>query len=124
MTVAEIIDRFNIERPNQTEDSVKVPWLKQVEWTIYNDVIKMYDDVDLELEDFDMDSELIVPVPFEDIYINWLDAKIGFNSGDTGRYTRAMTQYNNLLLNYQQFYNRSTTPNRTRRHIIDHARML
>lgn len=58
-------------------------------------------------DDFTMSSELAVPEPFSELYLYYLDMKIGYNNNDSRRYNMAATEYNNAYLAYQQYYNRT-----------------
>lgn len=120
MTVSEIINRYNTERPNQVEDSIKVDMLKRCEHGVLNDVVEMYDDADELLEEFGLDYELIVPEPYDDIYIYYLDQRIAMNNNDLIRYNRVMTEYNNAMVSYQQYFSRTTRPKKATKHMIRH----
>lgn len=140
MTVAGIIEQYNSERPNQVLDSVKVGWLKKLESMIVKEVINTHehdltDNSKLELtvsgstlfikksgslsnhiDTFDMDTELLVPEPYDDVYIYYLDQRIALQNNDTKRYNVSSAQYNNAYLCYQQYFNRTykTLPRKKR----------
>lgn len=131
MTVAGLIEQYNTERPNQTADSLKVQWLKKVEQMIINEVLISHEH-DLEdektlnltvsgstlvidsagsfgdhINNFDMDTTLLVPEPYDDLYIYYLDQRIAYDNNDKVRYNAAAKEYNNALLTYQQYCNRT-----------------
>ena len=112
MTVAGIIEQYNTERPNNVEDALKKDFLKRVEQMIIDIIIKNHqgapDEEELieHIEDFDIDTELLVEEPYDDLYIYYLDQRISLNNNDTKRYNVASQLYNNALLTYQQKYNR------------------
>lgn len=131
MTVAGIIQQYNAERPNSIDDELKVGWLRKVEQMIISEVITQHEH-DLEdtselslnvvgsvlyiekagnltehIASFGMDTELLVPEPYDDLYLFYLDQRIAYNNNDSRRYNAAVTQYNNALLTYQQYFNRS-----------------
>lgn len=144
MTVAGIIEQYNAERPNQVDDSTKLVWLKKLEKMIINEVIishkhDLEDTTGLTLKvsgstlhitsagtltehinGFDMDTELLVPEPYDDIYIYFLDQRIALQNNDKTRFNVATQMYNNALLTYQQYFNRTyptiRKPQRTFRH--------
>lgn len=131
MTVAELIEQYNIERPNNLEDQIKISWLKSCEQMVINEIINSHDHdpmlnkelslkvaggtlyvstagtITEHMDTFGMDTELLVPIPYENVYMFFLDQKMAYNQNDTRRYNAAATQYNNALLVYKQFYNRS-----------------
>lgn len=146
MTVAGLIEQFNAERPNQVDDDVKVYWLRKCEQMLINEVLKSHEH-DLEDEDrielsvagstlkigtmgsfeehidkFDMDSNLIASEPYDDLYIHYLDQRLALNNNDTKRFNVAATMYNNALLTFQQYFNRTyktkKTPSKLFRHEV------
>lgn len=144
MTVAALIEQYNTERPNNIEDALKVTWLRKCEQMIINEVVDSHthdplDHTSLNLSvqgstlyiqeagkltdhmaGFDLDTVLLVPEPYDGVYMYFLDQRIALNQNDTRRYNAASTQYNNALLQYQQYYNRSyetiKKPKKTLRH--------
>lgn len=131
MTVAGIIEQFNTERPNQVDDDIKLGWLKKCEQMIINEIIISHEhdladedkvsltvhgstlritpagSLESHMDTFDMDTNLLVQEPYDDLYIWYLDQRIGFTQSDTKRYNMAVVQYNNALLSYQQYFNRT-----------------
>lgn len=131
MTAAGIIEQFNVERPNKVDDSLKLGWLKKIEQMIINEVIIQHEH-DLEdeskvslvvrgntlsitkagklsehIDSFDMDSEMLVKEPYDDLYIHYLDQRIALMNNDTKRYNVSSQQYNNAYFAYQQYFNRT-----------------
>lgn len=126
MTVASIIEQYNTERPNQIDDGLKIGWLKKCEMMIVDTIIKRHkgspsDEVlDKHIEDFDMDTDLLIDEPYDDLYIYYLDQRIALDQNDTKRYNTSATMYNNALLTYQQKYNREHMPLRPHKHMLRH----
>jgi len=144
MTVAGIIEQFNTERPNTVSDDIKVTWLKKVEQMLINEVMVQHDH-DLEDEDrislivkgstlqitpagsfeghidsFDMDTELLVEEPYDDLYIYYLDQRLGLMNNDTKRYNVASTQYNNAYFAFQQYFNRTYKTKSQPKKLLEH----
>lgn len=74
-------------------------------------------------EDFGMDSYLSIPEPYTDVYMHYLDMKSAYYQNDAKRYNMASQEYNNTYYAFQQWMNRTHTPDRARTHIIDHRRL-
>lgn len=55
-----------------------------------------------------MDDETEVPPPFDDMYIQFLLAKIGFYQNDIDMYNKHMSVYNTLLMDYGLWYKRTS----------------
>ena len=129
MTVAGMIEQFNMERPNGVEDSVKRDWLKKCEANLIDTVILLRDPKEGErtpeewqeyLDDFNYESEMILDAPYDDLYIYFLDQRISLNNNDVKRYNVAMRLFDNAFLTYQQKYNREHLPKQTNKQIIKH----
>jgi hypothetical protein len=129
MTVVEMIDQYNLERPNSVEDSVKRDFLKKCEANIIKDVILLYDPLVGErteeewqehLDTFDYETELCVGIPYDDIYIYYLDQRISLNNNDTKRYNVATRLFDNMFLSFKQMYNREHFPRQTKKMLIQH----
>ena len=144
MTVAALIEQYNTERPNNIEDALKVTWLRKCEQMIFNEITDSHTHDPLghtalslsvqgstlyiqeagQYEDhiagFDLDTELVVPEPYDGVYMFYLDQRIALNQNDTRRYNAAATQYNNALLQYQQYYNRMYDTNKHRKKMFRH----
>jgi len=131
MTVAGLIEQYNTERPNQVADELKVGWLKRCEQMLINEIYSSHEH-DLEdekkmtltvsgstlvigssgsfeehINGFDMDTELLVKEPYDELYLHYLDQKVAYNNNDMKRYNAASALYNNALLVYQQYFNRT-----------------
>lgn len=147
MTVAGIIEQFNTENPNQVDDNLKMNWLRKVEKSIIDTILRTHehspeDDEDMSLKvvgstlviknagdmeshinSFNMDTDLYVPEPYDDLYIYYLAQRIAMNQHDTKAYNVATTQYNNALLTYQQFYNRTHKPLQPKKVLYRHENL-
>lgn len=146
MTVAGIIEQYNTERPNTIADELKVGWLKKCEQMLINEVFITHEH-DLESEEkmelvvngstlvikpsgsfeshidgFDMDTELLVSEPYDDLYIHYLDQRAAYNNNDMKRYNTASAMFNNAMLTFQQYFNRTyktiKKPSRLLRHEV------
>ena len=126
MTVAGIIEQYNTERPNQVEDGLKMGWLKKFERMIFNIVVLTHEDAPDEEEieehfsDFDMDTELFIKEPYDDVYIEYLDQRVAYNNNDYKRYNVASQFYNNAMLNFQQYYNHTHRPLESKSYLLRH----
>lgn len=126
MTVAGIIEQYNTERPNNIEDSLKIDWLKRLEQTIVDVIIRRHqgaptdEELDEHLAYFNINSDLLVPEPYDEVYFYYLDQRIAQNNNDTKRYNMASSLYNNAMLTYQQKYNREHMALTVAKNLIRH----
>ncbi|MCR4841648.1 MAG: hypothetical protein K5840_00115 [Eubacterium sp.] len=115
MTAQMAIDLFDRMNGNTLDVESKLFWLKQLEMQITEEVISKHvlpeDYEDPDWDEFDLDSELIIPDQYSNIYISYLGSKYHMMvSADTKRYNMAVTDFNNTYITYQQYYNRNNVP--------------
>lgn len=129
MTVAGMLEQYNMERPNSIEDSVKKEFLRKCEANIIDNVILLYEPAVGErteeewqehLDTFDYDTELLLGEPYDDIYIYFIDQRICLNNNDKARYNVATRLFDNMFLAYKQKYNREHYPRQTRKMLLMH----
>ena len=61
-------------------------------------------------EDADLTTELLVPAPYDDIYIRWLESQIDYTNGEYGKYNNSIAMYNAAYTAYANYYNRTHMP--------------
>ena len=61
-------------------------------------------------DDTDVDTVLLVPAPFDNIYISWLESRIDYANGEINRYQNSSLMYNTDYINYANYYNRNNMP--------------
>ena len=57
-----------------------------------------------------MDTELIVPDIYGELYESYLKMKIALEHAEEELYAMEQTNYNNFYITYQAFYNRNHMP--------------
>lgn len=131
MKVADVLQQYNTDRPNQVEDERKLQWLRTLDAQVLREVIHTHEgtkngeeeDVDDLLHNFGMDTVLLIPEPYGDVYTHYLDEQIALMNNDIDRYNTSSTLYNNAYLTYQQWYNRTHRPMRRPSPLFDHRRL-
>ena len=115
MTIIEAINRIDSLKPNTFEQLDKIKWLSTLDGIIKNEIIDthegaesvIFNGYDLETP---LDTVMIVPAPYDDIYLKWLEAQIDYTNGETSRYQNSMTMYNNAYSAFERYYNRTHMP--------------
>ena len=87
------------------------------------DIIETHEDADkVKFNGYDsntsLDTELIAPAPYDEMYIRWLEAQIDYANGEIGKYNNAMSTYNSIVTNFRNYYNREHLP--LQKHKIDY----
>ena len=58
----------------------------------------------------DMNTELLIPAPFDEVYLRWMEAQIDYHNGEYGKYNNSMDMFNTSYNAYQNEYNRTHMP--------------
>jgi hypothetical protein len=115
MTVMEALHRADALKPNMYTNAEKIKWLSILDGIIKKEIIDTHEggeDVIFEgyEEDVELTTELLVPAPFDDIYIHWLEAQIDYTNGEYGKYGNSKAMYNTSYDAYKNHYNRTHMP--------------
>ena len=109
MTIDQAIKLADTLQPNPYPRDWKLRRLSALDGRIYNEVLRRHADCPLAdfrgYDDAHGDTELLVPAPYaEDVYLHFLQAQIDRENGETARYNRAITLYNNGFRAFQNHY--------------------
>lgn len=115
MTIFEAISKGDQLIPNRYTQSDKIKWLSTLDGIIKNQVIDTHvgaDDLDFKgyNDDTALDTELLVPYPFEDIYIHYLESCIHYENEEYAKYNIAVSRYNAEYTRYVNDYNKKHMP--------------
>ena len=114
MKVIEAIQQVDALKPNNYSQEDKIKWLSTLDGIIKIEIIDTHEGSSVgAFNGYDMSSletKLIVPAPYDDIYIKWLEAQIDYNNSEIGKYNNSMVMYNSAYSNYERYYNRTHMP--------------
>ena len=99
----EIIDRL---KPNSYGDEDKLRWINELEGMIQRLVIQSDKVEELTYPD-DMNKELKVYAPFDDVYTLFLEAKIDYYNREYGNYNNSAMMFEAQLSEYKKDYIRN-----------------
>lgn len=66
----------------------------------------------------DMNAELLVPFPFDELYVHYLHAQIMYAMGEFSKYENALVQFNSLMQAYRIDYHQTHRPRRVRKRVL------
>lgn len=115
MTIVEAITKFDELKPNGYSQFQKIIWLSNLDAQIKAEVIDTHEGAeDVTFTDYtentDIDTELLVPTPYEDLYMAWLEAKVDYTNGEYTKYNNSITTFNERYAAYERYYNRTHMP--------------
>jgi hypothetical protein len=115
MTIIEAINKVDVLKPNNYTQSQKVRWLSNLDGIIKKEIIDTHKGGESVIfngynEDTLIETVLLVPAPYDDLYIKWLEAQIDYNNAEYGKYNNSVTAYNTAYSAFERYYNRHNMP--------------
>lgn len=114
MTVIEAINRLDTIKPNRYGQEEKIRWLSHLDGIIKREIIDTHEGGGAEgfsgYGEDSLDAELLVPAPYDDIYVKWMEAQIDYASGEFGRYNNTSAAYNSAYIAFSKAYHREHCP--------------
>ena len=115
MKIIEAINRIDALKHNTYSQTDKVRWLSTLDSMVKNHVIDThegaeevsftgYDDTT------DLQTELLMPAPYDEGYLRWLEAQIDYTNGEYGKYNNAVEAFTTFYDGYKAYYNRTHMP--------------
>ncbi len=115
MTIMEALHRTDTLKPNGYSNPEKIKWLSILDGIIKTEVIDKHEGGDAVTfteygDETELTRELLVPAPYDEIYIHWLEARIDYTNGEYDKYENSMEMYNTAYSAYANHYNRTHMP--------------
>lgn len=115
MTLIEAITRIDTLKPNTYTQQEKIKWLSTLDGLIKNEIIDTHEGGEnISFAGYDENTniatELLVPAPYDDIYIRWLETRIDYTNGEYTRYNNGVSAYNDAYSEFSKYYNRTHMP--------------
>lgn len=115
MKIIEAIHGIDTVKPNSYDQSQKIKWLNTLDGIIKKEVIDKHEggegvEFNGYTDETDFTTELLVPAPYDEIYIRYLEMQIDYANGEYGKYNNTKVMYNETYSAFNRFYNRSHKP--------------
>ena len=115
MNIIEAINRIDALKPNTYEQLDKIRWLSELDGKIKTEIIDTHEGSDAVVfneynENTPLDTELLIPAPYDEVYLLWLEAKIDYANKEYGKYNNSSNMYNVAYHDYAKYYNRTHMP--------------
>lgn len=113
MTLIDAIRQTDEHRHNNCSQAEKLRWLSRLDGMIATELMDTHEG-GKPFAGYDastpLDTALLVPEPFEELYLYYLLAQIDFRNGEYDRYNQSMNMFLAAYKAYAAWYNRSRTP--------------
>ena len=115
MTLMESLHRIDTIKPNSYSQAEKIKWLSTLDGIIKTEIIDAHEDgegvaFNGYTEDTNLTTTLLVPPPYDEIYLFWLESKIDYWNGEIVKYNNSITMYNEAYSTFARYYNRKYMP--------------
>ena len=115
MKIIEAINRIDSLKHNTYSQNDKVAWLSRLDSMVKRLIIDTHEGwEDITFTGYDdttdLETELLVPAPFDEVYLRWLEAQIDYHNGEYGKYNNAILMYQTAYDGYANYYNRNNMP--------------
>lgn len=109
MTISEAISQTRKLSGNAVDDNTMCRWLSELDGRLMLDFYKGGEWMSYSLPD-DEDHELLVPFPWDELYVHYLEAMVYYSNGEFERYRNSYEMYNKKELDFRQWYARTHVP--------------
>ena len=113
MTINSAIEAVDTLQPNAFSRAEKITWLSRAEGIVKTMILDTCQDAP-EFSGYtpetDPDTALLVPEPFDELYLRYLQAQMDSANGELTHYANAAALFNTALQAYRNHYIRTHKP--------------
>ena len=115
MKIIEAINRLDSLKHNTYTQSDKVEWLSRLDAMVKKHIIDTHEGSDEVTftgydDSTDLQTELLIPAPYDEAYLRWMEAQIDYTNGEYGKYNNSIDMFHTSYSDYQNYYNRTHMP--------------
>ena len=114
MKIIEAIKEIDSLKHNTYPQPIKLRWLSRLDYMVKKHIIDTHEGDEVTFTGYDdstdLQTELLVPAPYDEVYLRWMEAQIDYHNGEYDRYNNAMDMFHTAYEGYQNYYNRTHMP--------------
>lgn len=115
MKIIEAINKIDDLKHNTYSQEDKVGWLSRVDSMVKRLLIDTHEGGEGVAftgytPETDSDTELLIPEPFDEAYLRWMEAQIDYHNGELRKYNNAIEMFNGVWQSFTNYYNRTHLP--------------
>ena len=115
MKLIEAINAVDALKHNTYSREDKIRWLSGLDGMVKRQIIDTHITEELvEYGGYDKntppDTELLIPAPYDELYVWWLSAQIDYHNGEFLRYNNSVTLFNTGYSVYAELFHREHKP--------------
>ena len=115
MRINEAINRLDSLKFNTYTQDDKIDWLSRLDNMVKKQIIDTHEGAESVsftgyTADTPLDTVLLVPAPYDEVYLRWMEAQIDYHNGEYDKYNNAIIMFNTAFEAYQKHYNSAHKP--------------
>ena len=115
MKINEAINRLDSLKFNTYKQDDKIDWLSRLDNMVKKQIIDTHEGAESVsftgyTADTPLDTVLLVPAPYDEVYLRWMEAQIDYHNGEYDKYNNAIIMFNTAFEAYQKHYNSAHKP--------------
>lgn len=114
MKVIEAIKQIDNLKPNTYSDEEKIVWLSRLDYLVKREILDTHEGETVSFGGYDTDTdaqtELLVPLPYDEMYLRWLEAQIDYANGEYSKYNNSIEMFGVSYRGYRNYYNQTHAP--------------
>lgn len=115
MTIMEAIGRLDALKFNTYTQADKIEWLSRLDSTIKKQIFDTHEggkciSFNGYTEATPVDTVLLVPAPFDEVYLRWMEAQIDYHNGEYDKFNASIIMYNTAYEAFANYYKREHMP--------------
>lgn len=115
MTIREAIGEVDRLRKNTYAQKDKISWLSRLDLRVKHKVLDTHQgnpaaDFAGYNEKTELDTQLLVPAPYDEMYLRYLEAQMEYYDQQEDRYNNAIDLFDSIWDDFVKWYNRNHMP--------------
>lgn len=115
MKIIEAFGRMDALMHNTYSQTDKLGWLSRLDAMVKKHIIDTHEGADEVTftgydDNIDLQTELLIPAPYDEVYLRWMEAQIHYHNGEYDKYNNAMDMFHTAYTGFQNYYNRTHMP--------------
>lgn len=123
MKIIEAINRLDALKFNTYTQADKIEWLSRLDNTVKQQIIDTHEGGECISftgynENTPTNTELLIPAPYDDVYLRWMEAQIDYHNGEYDKFNASIIMYNTAYENFANYYKRNHMPKGRRNRFV------
>lgn len=114
MKIYEVIDQLDALKANAYKREQKIRWLSVLDGRIHGEVFCAHEGEVPAFAGYNeltpVDTELLVPHPYDEVYLRWLEAQIDYHNGEYKKYNNSMAMFEAAFDAFRNHYRKNHKP--------------